>query len=357
MPKKLLFISPSQFGYLTDYYYFCKYLRDRFEVSFICFDRGLPKRGMDKVNVRYISFEGNKFKRYGRWLQAIRETAQSGFHLFFLESHKLNLPVRFLLGGKKTVLDIRTGAVTQSPVVNFFQNLRLRLDSLFFKQICIISTDLGKHLGLSPRKCHWLPLGAEIINGKPKYYNNIKLLYIGSISQRKIHETIEGFSLFYHQRNPSHTCSYDIFGFGTSEEEQRLHKQIKQLGLEGVVRFHGRKNHDEIKAYFEKCTIGVSFVPITPYYNLQPPTKTFEYILSGMICIATATHENSKLITDQNGVLCQDNAEGFLNALQEIFENKHKYEQKKIIASLRGNAWPKIVRENLIPYLNKHIQC
>jgi len=50
-----------------------------------------------------------------------------------------------------------------------------------------------------------------------------------------------------------------------------------------------------------------------PYYDCQPATKTFEYILSGMVCIATSTYENKKLINNINGVLCND----IQKALQE----------------------------------------
>ena len=69
--KKLLFINPGQFGYQAGYYYYCKYLKDDFDITFICRDRELKKVTLDGVKVIYISFKGNKIKRYYRWLKAV----------------------------------------------------------------------------------------------------------------------------------------------------------------------------------------------------------------------------------------------------------------------------------------------
>lgn len=41
---------------------------------------------------------------------------------------------------------------------------------------------------------------------------------------------------------------------------------------------------------------------MTEYYDSQPPTKTFEYALSGLYVLATKTRENEKVITNDNGV-------------------------------------------------------
>lgn len=44
------------------------------------------------------------------------------------------------------------------------------------------------------------------------------------------------------------------------------------------------------------------YVPITDYYEYQPPTKTFEYVLSGLLCLATATSSNKEVITEEKVV-------------------------------------------------------
>ena len=121
--------------------------------------------------------------------------------------------------------------------------------------------------------------------------------------------------------------------------------------LNEIVKFHGRKNHQELKQYIQNATIGVCFVPQTSYYDVQPPTKIFEYALSGLITIATDTGENRKYINDVNGVICQDNENSFCAALEKVYESLGKYDDSKIRQSLSEYHWGKIVKNILLPIL------
>jgi hypothetical protein len=38
MKKKLLIINKIQFGYHTDTFKYCQYLKDEFDITYICFD-------------------------------------------------------------------------------------------------------------------------------------------------------------------------------------------------------------------------------------------------------------------------------------------------------------------------------
>jgi len=92
-------------------------------------------------------------------------------------------------------------------------------------------------------------------------------------------------------------------------------------------------------------------VPQTPYYDVQPPTKIFEYALSGLITIATNTAENRRFITDMNGVICEDNADSFCDAMEKVYANLDEYNDRKIRESLKEYNWEKIVKNILIPIL------
>jgi hypothetical protein len=66
--KRLLVINPNQFGYAAGYHYYCKYLKDYFEIDFLCFDKGYPKLNENNVNVIYLGFNKNKYKRFFHFL-------------------------------------------------------------------------------------------------------------------------------------------------------------------------------------------------------------------------------------------------------------------------------------------------
>ena len=50
--KKILFVNGAQFGYLTDVYKYCQYLKDQYHIEYICFDKHMPKIIMEnKLNL------------------------------------------------------------------------------------------------------------------------------------------------------------------------------------------------------------------------------------------------------------------------------------------------------------------
>lgn len=115
---------------------------------------------------------------------------------------------------------------------------------------------------------------------------------------------------------------------------------------------HGRVGNTLLKPYFENANIGVSYVPITSYYNVQPPTKTFEYALSGLFTIATATDENKKVVSPTNGILIEDNAQAFCNALEWLDENRSNLREIEIRQSLVEYRWDLLIKKYMLPILN-----
>lgn len=207
------------------------------------------------------------------------------------------------------------------------------------------------HLPIS--KTVFLPLGAEILYGCPRVFDNkIHLLYVGILQKRHIGKTVDGFSLFYKKYVGKVSLKYDIVGFSPDEkDEEEIRYKVEEYELDNIVTFHGIKNHEELQSYLEDATIGICFVPQTPYFEIQPSTKIVEYALSGLITIATDTYENRKLISNTNGFICQDNAESFCDSLEKIYLNLDNYKDSVIRESLIQYHWQTIVENTLAPLL------
>jgi glycosyltransferase involved in cell wall biosynthesis len=92
---------------------------------------------------------------------------------------------------------------------------------------------------------------------------------------------------------------------------------------------------------------------MTDYYDVQPVTKTFEYLLSGMPVIATNTSENRKVINQGNGVLIGDTAEDFYTGLKTILKNRLFFDSVKIRNNSMEYTWYNIVDKNLKIYLDQ----
>ena len=320
--KKILIINKSQFGYHTDYYYFFnKYLRSDFLITNLCMNYSLPKIDLPGVDVKYVNRHRMKLVRSFHFIWRIaREIRLSHYDLILIYYFNFCSVLRLLFNNKLFILDIRTSSIHKNYMTRFMWNLKLCIELKFFRNCTVVSESLAKRIGLKQGSYHLLPLGAEEISSVKKNYNEINLLYVGTFVNRNIWETITGLNYFYQEFSDRVEITYTIIGFGKHEDEEQIRESIHKFNLKGIVNFIGQVPYTRLKYFFDQCNIGVSYIPVTNYFNCQPSTKTFEYIMSGLFCIATDTNENRKAITAENGILCRDTPESFYDALKKLFE-------------------------------------
>lgn len=350
MNNSLLIINKTQFGYHTDYYKYCEYLRDEFDVSYLCFNSGLKKLEMDNVNVKYVPNKGIKVFRGVRFILTALFAIASFKGIVFIHYFETCQFLKQIFPKKKMILDIRTLSIDPNDKKRTAYNKQLIKATKYFNFITIISEGLREKINLDNKKSEVLPLGADIISSTNKNFNNdIHLLYVGTLNGRNIHQTIIGLSQYLNGKDTNNEITYDIVGDGV--ELPYLKELVSKLSLEKIVKLHGRIPHFEIKPFFDKCNIGISYVPVTDFYEHQPVTKTYEYILSGIPCIATNTYENKQIITSENGLLCNDNPVSFADALNKMISNITNYNSEIIRNSLSEHTWNCIVNNELKPIL------
>ena len=125
----MLFINPGQFGYKAAYYYYYKYLKYYFDITFICRYRKLKKVTLDGVNVKNISFEGNIIKRKYKWLKiVIKDIKNNNYDLIFFVYFKLCFIIGLLFVSLKAILDIRTASIKNNRFNNFLQTIQLQFE-------------------------------------------------------------------------------------------------------------------------------------------------------------------------------------------------------------------------------------
>lgn len=328
-----------------DTYKLTSYLSKHYRIIYVCFDSGLPKIEVSGVNIQYVSSMGGVFKRAMRFFKTsfyhLKKTHDVVFLDYFHGCSLLNL-----FSKSDIILDFRTGSVHANSHKRKIDDVMRVVEAKIFSRITVISGGLRKKLCISPDKAYILPLGADVMSKEPKKFDVPRLFYIGTLNNRDVYKTISGVSLFL-KSNPSFKSSltYDIVGTGYKGEEDKLQEMIKESKLENNIVVHGRKSHHEIQPLLDYCNIGVSFIPITSYFNHQPPTKTFEYVLAGMVCLATATNENKRYINANNGILHSDTPEAFAHALKEVVLNFNKYNSKTIQYTLKNHTWKNIASQ------------
>lgn len=344
MKKRLVIITSAQFGYHIDTYYYCKYLREKYELVFIGWDHGLKPVLLDNIEVFNVNRNGG-ISRVLRLLRTINREKKDNDTLLFIKYFRfVSLVIRIVFFKNPMVLDIRTGSIVKNKYKRFIENKLLIFVTIFFKNITVISTSLKKKLSLHER-CKILPLGADVISNKKKVLDGLKLLYVGTLYNRNIDILIDGIKLYYSNTNECVEIHLTIIGEGLSGEREKLQKQVSDYGLNDIVTFTGQIPHEKLKKYFEVNTIGVSYIPLTEYYDAQPPTKTFEYLMSGLPVLATKTSENLLIINSNNGVLIGDSADDVCEGIIKIKNQLKTYSMISIQEQSTCYSWEKIVKK------------
>lgn len=350
--RKLLIIDKHQFGYLTDTYKWCEHLKDLFKITIVTISDGQKKK-INMDGIRIIEVTSNIKYIRGLFFMLLSLYNICVFRgktiVIYFNGCKL---FKMILPWKRIILDIRTLSVSKNDYKRkkFDDKLKRTIRSYDF--ITIISDGIRNKLNIPSSKSSILPLGSDVLSSKKKEYDYMKLLYVGTLCNRNIHETIIGLARF-NKLFPNIKISYDIAGTGDSNEINEILHLIEEYRMHDIVTFHGFIPYTELNFLFDKCNIGISYVPCTDYYDNQPPTKTFEYILSGLFCIATATFSNKEIINNSNGILIDSTPDSFTKSLITVCNNITRLDEKSIRDSLKNYEWNDLIINYLIPVLSK----
>jgi glycosyltransferase involved in cell wall biosynthesis len=248
------------------------------------------------------------------------------------------------------ILDIRTLSTSSNENERKRVLGKIKKVAGSFNHTTVISYGIRAKLALCDLSSTILPLGSDIISETNKNFKKFNMLYVGNLSEnREIEKTIVGLAHF-RELNPNVEITYDIVG-GEKNQIDKLKKIAEEKNIKKSIKFHGKVLHSELKPFFDKCNIGVSFVPIKEWYDYQPPTKTYEYINSGLFTIATSTFSNREVIDGTNGLLINDTSESFSEGLSKILVQKNTFDSEKIRKTLIDQSWKNIVNKYLKPLI------
>ena len=347
--SNLLIICKVQFGYHTDIYKWCEYLRDDYKITVLTLNDGREKVTLDGVRNIYVP---------NAWTRTFRGALFILFslaHLLFFKGLVIicyfNECILFkrVFPWKRMLLDIRTLDVSVDAKQREKNDDILKRCVEKYDFVTCISKGVREKIGIPNNKSAILPLGADSVCVGNKKFDSPYLLYVGTLYNRHVEKTIDGFAMALNQLGKDYDVEYEIIGTGLGDEFEILKARVAQYGLEERVHLRGYVRHDKLSPFFEKCNVGISFVPLTDYYECQPPTKTFEYALSGMYVIATATDSNKEIINANNGCLIQDTADAFCKAIVGLSEiNPDSSIIRESVAAFR---WERIINEVMKPIL------
>jgi glycosyltransferase involved in cell wall biosynthesis len=267
--------------------------------------------------------------------------------------------------GRKThphtrfVLDVRSSNLTRGVRKEISRTLN-DLEAQFFDAVCALDQAIWPNTfrWVKPSSITILPLGVDVDHFAPQESSAVRrqhgieedhqvLLHTGAIDpRRRLSELVRAFATVRH-RFPR-TC---LMFVGKGSDVDHLQTLSRQLGVADGVLFTGYVDYQDVPRYVNAADIGMAYVPITPEYDPQPPTKTLEYLACGLPVVATDTTGNRRYITDGwNGLLCGDHAEDLAKTLITVLSNA---QIRKIISrnareSVASETWQALVENRLI---------
>ncbi|EJS60872.1 hypothetical protein CN505_08960 [Bacillus cereus] len=351
--RKILIVPKSQYGYNTDYFKMINYLAEQnVEVDVLCLDQGFQKiSSPQNVKVNYIKQKGKGLNYINYNFEIIKSIikGRKNYNWIIISGtieYCGNIPLLLKKLTQKTVwiMDIRTCSVLENEKKRTRYDKVMKWSAKFFNHVTIISGLVAERLKIDSYTL--LPLGANKIvdvTQKKLRKEKINFLYVGTFENRNIENIIKAYDIFHSKVRGSIKTRFDIVGFSnTNKTQQSILKAIESVKNPTGIIFHGRKQHDEIIHLFEEASVGFSYVPITDYYDVQPPTKTYEYIINGIMCIGTNTKANAQIINENNGILVNDDIDSLVNAMEDISKEIFKYNTSNISKTVQDYEWDKI---------------
>ena len=350
-PPMVLVVSFEQFGYHIDTFEYCRHLRERYRTAYLCIDHGLPRKELPGVDVLYCGRRPFGKVEVGLLLDSSAAIRRFTPNIVFLRRTKFS----FLLGLRHLrtpmIFDVRSGSVEADAQRRVVENAVLWFNARFFRHITVISEGLAQQLRL-PRRARVLPLAA---NPPPRLTraprDGLRLVSVGTFKNRHLERTVEGLGRFLVAAGSGVQVRYTIVGFGSSAERHAIEKAVIDHDLVGTVEVRDRLDHEAVPALLAEHNVGVAFTPQVPWFEYQPSTKIYEYLHSGLLCVATDSAANRAVVNDANGVLFDDTPEAFALALRRIVELLPRWRPSAVAEGVQNFTWEHVVADTLVPLL------
>lgn len=242
---------------------------------------------------------------------------------------------------KKVILDVRSSIINKRRIVRLIKNHILRIESHFFYKHFVISKEINDFLKLSSNY-NIIPLGSNPNGYSLKKFESLKILYIGTFHLRNLHIFIDALGYAYMQKKIDFDY-FSIIGFGSSKDIDLISQAIKKWDLENKIKMLGKITPPITYDFLKSHNLGISYVPVNDFFYFQPPTKTLEYLMSGMPVIATNNILSNSLINPINGIIIGDSFDDCVEGISKFYHNFPNYDSNQIIHNTMIYSWEQII--------------
>lgn len=232
-------------------------------------------------------------------------------------------------------------------------NLVSRYSASLFDKIIIDTEQNIIDNRLPAKKCHVCGFGfipRQFVN---RSFDSMRLIYVGTLINRNVHQTIYGFKRFFDEYQDRVEMDYHIIGIVSGEDEILVKTALQEVGNSAPVVYHGWLEDETVDEMFGRANIGVAFNREDSCYKNFISFKLHEYILSGMVVTSTFSELRNSVVNDVNGVIHESSIDGFYNALKSIYQKLPTYDSHKIQKSDISYSLQHNIETIQVPMYNK----
>jgi len=259
------------------------------------------------------------------------------------------------------ILDIRSGHLSEG-LKGHVGCLANYLETLPFNAVAFIDPKI-QHYAIGKRKVHkpvfHFPMGVDwkifahgdgerVENNFIFRNNRMVAVYSGELSPtRDLRPLVRALALVIKEIPFLH-----VVFLGEGSDREKLKHLGDKLGIGHNLHFKGLVPFSEIPVYYRSTQIGLSYVPIIPQFDNQPPLKVFEYMAAGLVVVATKTTYHEEIIVDgYNGFLVDDAPDALAFRLGEIVSQMENMEaiRENAQETARKFDWHEIFRTHILP--------
>lgn len=260
----------------------------------------------------------------------------------------------------KWIYDIRSGSLLENMFYQLGKKLT-RFSTSFFDNTFIIDEMVNKEIlgNQINKETVVIPLGVDLQVFKPasnrlllsRYgilENEIVIVYLGNLNfERRLQNLILA---FWKASKKIEDLRLMIIGDGNSLPDLKL--LTNKLSLSDKIFFLGYIDYSKVPSFLSAADIAISYIPIVPAFDAQPPTKTVEYLACSLPVIATATQGNIRFIEhEKNGLLTGDDPNSISKAIIRLCldVNFRQILAENARSSIIKYDWRTIITEKLLP--------
>ncbi|MCB1042347.1 MAG: glycosyltransferase family 4 protein [Acidobacteria bacterium] len=170
----------------------------------------------------------------------------------------------------------------------------------------------------------------------------IHLVYVGSISEDRGRNIM--LEALAQAKSEGAQFRLTLVG-GPPQELAICHHLAQSLNIRSDVSLHDAVPGNRIPDYLLRADMGICIWANKPHWNYNPPTKLFEYLVSGLPVFASRIKTHTDTITDgYNGIVFDYDVGSMKEALLNIWHSREKLPELSAHAAESGAdyLWPMV---------------